>query len=221
MDDTEATSLEQIRAFLAGSGEVRFAGQGREEVYDWVEKTLVRLEYANLNKPGKGLVGRYLARMTGLSRAQVTRLIGLQRRTGRVKAAVYARTKFATRYTAVDVDLLAYVDKAHGNLSGPATRRILEREYSDYGQAAVCASVVDLGGASLPTAQQRSLSQTQHHLSTHATDADSDRRAAQTATARRAGIPAHRHRASGRSTRTQRSISHQCRRRSHAVGDRG
>jgi len=136
MDDTEATSLEQIRAFLAGSGEVRFAGQGREEVYDWVEKTLVRLEYANLNKPGKGLVRRYLARMTGLSRAQVTRLIGLQRRTGRVKAAVYARTKFATRYTAVDVDLLAYVDKAHGNLSGPATRRILEREYSDYGQAA-------------------------------------------------------------------------------------
>jgi hypothetical protein len=28
------------------------------------------------------------------------------------------------------------VDKAHGNLSGPATRRILEREYSEYNQAA-------------------------------------------------------------------------------------
>jgi transposase InsO family protein len=74
--------------------------------------------------------------MTGLSRAQLTRLIALQRRTGRVKAAVYERTKFATRYTAADVDLLAYVDKAHGNLSGPATRRILEREYVDYEQAA-------------------------------------------------------------------------------------
>ena len=34
------------------------------------------------------------------------------------------------------MDLLAYVDKAHGNLSGPATRRILEREYGEYGQAA-------------------------------------------------------------------------------------
>jgi hypothetical protein len=53
-----------------------------------------------------------------------------------VKAAVYERTKFTTRYTAADVNLLAYVDKAHGNLSGPATRRILEREHSDYGQAA-------------------------------------------------------------------------------------
>jgi hypothetical protein len=31
---------------------------------------------------------------------------------------------------------LPYVDKAHGNISGPATRHILEREYSEYGQAA-------------------------------------------------------------------------------------
>jgi hypothetical protein len=136
MDDTEATSLEQIRAFLAGSGEVRFAGQRRAEVYGWVETTLVRLQYPSLDKPGKGLVRRYLSRMTGLSRAQVTRLIAQQRRTGRVKAAVYERTKFATRYTDADIHLLAYVDKAHGNLSGPATRRILEREYSDYEQAA-------------------------------------------------------------------------------------
>ena len=136
MDDTEATSLEQIRAFLAGSDPVQFSGQRREEVYGWVEKTLVRHQYASLGRPGKGLVRRYLARMTGFSRAQVTRLITGYGQTGRVKAAAYQRTKFAVRYTAADLNLLAYVDKAHGNLSGPATRRILEREYSEYGQAA-------------------------------------------------------------------------------------
>jgi transposase InsO family protein len=136
MDDSEARSLEQIRAFLAGAGEVRFAGQRREEIYGWVEQTLVQLEYASLKRPEKGLVRSYLARMTGLSRAQATRLIAAYRKSGRVKAAAYQRTKFATRYTAADVDLLAYVDKAHGNLSGPATRRILEREYSQYGQPA-------------------------------------------------------------------------------------
>jgi hypothetical protein len=38
------------------------------------------------------------------------------------------------------VGLLAYVAKAHGNLSGPATQRILEREYVDYGQASVGSS---------------------------------------------------------------------------------
>ena len=115
---------------------MRFAGERREEVYQWVEQTLVRHEYASLKRPDKGLVRSYIARMTGLSRAQVTRLIAAYRETGRVKAVAYQRTKFATRYTAADVALLAYVDKAHGNLSGPATRRILEREYSEYDQAA-------------------------------------------------------------------------------------
>jgi transposase InsO family protein len=136
MDDTEATSLEQIRAFLGGSDSVQFSGQRREEVYGWVEKTLVRHQYASLHRPGKGLVRRYLARMTGFSRAQVTRLIAGYRQTGGVEPAVYQRTKFATRYTAADVNLLAYVDKAHSNLSGPATKRILEREHGEYGQAA-------------------------------------------------------------------------------------
>jgi transposase InsO family protein len=135
MDDTEAVSLEQVRAFLAGSGEVRFAGMRRAEVYAWVEGTLVRHEYASSGRADKGLVRQYIGRMTGLSRAQVTRLITGHRNTGRVKAVEYQRTKFATHYTPGDVTLLAYVDKAHGNLSGPATKRILEREYSEYGQA--------------------------------------------------------------------------------------
>ena len=95
-----------------------------------------RWGYAGLGRADKGVVRQYVARMTGLSRAQVTRLIAGYRRTGRVKAVEYQRRKFATRYTPADVGLLAYVDQAHGNLSGPATRRILEREYSEYGQAA-------------------------------------------------------------------------------------
>ena len=136
MDDSKTASLEQIRAFLAGSAEVQFAAQGRREVYGWIERTLVQHEYAGLDKPSKGLVRLYLMHVTGLSRAQITRLIAQQVRTGGVKAATYRRRRFPTRYTASDIGLLAYVDKAHGNLSGPATRRILEREYTEYGQAA-------------------------------------------------------------------------------------
>ena len=69
--------------------------------------------------------------MTGLGRALVTRWIAGHHRTGRVKAARYQRTQFATRYTSADVQLLAYVDKAHENLSGPATKRIIEREHNE------------------------------------------------------------------------------------------
>jgi transposase InsO family protein len=136
MDDSQATSLEQIRALVAANCVVRFAGQRREEVYRWVERTLVRLQYAGLPRSDKGIVRRYIEQMTGLSRAQVTRLITSYQRTGRVAAVPYQRTRFPTTYTSADVNLLAYVDRAHGNLSGPATRRILEREYREYGQAA-------------------------------------------------------------------------------------
>jgi hypothetical protein len=47
----KATSWEQIRAFLAGSGEVRVDGQRREEVYGWTERALVRHEYGEYGQP--------------------------------------------------------------------------------------------------------------------------------------------------------------------------
>ena len=135
MNDTEVRSLSQIEAFLTGSKAIEFAGQCRGEVYAWTERTLVQHQYAGLSREEKGLLRRYLEQMTGLSRAQITRLITSYTDSGRVKAVEYERTKFATRYTRQDVELLAYVDKSHGNLSGPATRRILEREYAEYGQS--------------------------------------------------------------------------------------
>jgi len=135
MDDSQATNIEQIRALVAANQVVRFAGQRRQEVYDWVERTLVRHQYAGLCRPDKGVLRLYLTQMTGLSRAQVTRLISGYQETGRVVVAPYERRRFPTIYTAADVDLLAYVDRAHGNLSGPATKRILEREHNEYGQA--------------------------------------------------------------------------------------
>jgi hypothetical protein len=124
MDDSAPMSLEEVRAFLAGSSEVRFAGQHRDEIYAWTGQTLVRHEYVGLSRAEKGVLRQYLARMTGLSRAQVTRLITRYAETGHVKAAAYQRSKFARIYTKADVELLAYVDKSHGNLSGPATKRI-------------------------------------------------------------------------------------------------
>jgi transposase InsO family protein len=134
MDDSQATTLKQIRALVVANSAVQFAGQRRQEVYEWVERTLARHHYAGLPRSDKGIVRLYLAQMTGLSRAQVARLISKYQETGRVIAAPYQRTRFPTTYTAADVDLLAYVDRAHGNLSGPATRRILERECNEYSQ---------------------------------------------------------------------------------------
>ena len=129
-------SLEEIRAFLVGTAPVEFAGHGRAERYAWVEQTLRQHDYGRLKRAAKGLLRRYAAKVTGLSRAQVTRLIRSYLGQGEVKPTAYQRRKFTPRYTAADVALLAYVDRAHGTLSGPATRRILEREHNEFEQAA-------------------------------------------------------------------------------------
>src|SRR5438067_7542111 len=53
---------------------------------------------------------------------------------GEVKERSYRRHRFRQRYTRADIELLASVDEAHETLSGPATRRILEREVRVYSE---------------------------------------------------------------------------------------
>src|SRR6266404_5328713 len=106
MKEGEPLSLEQIRAFVEGSGEVRFEAHNRNEVYGWVDETLRHHDYAQLRREGKGLVRRYVAKMTGLSRPQVMRLIGCFQRDGQVKPRAYRRHRFPSRYTRADIELL-------------------------------------------------------------------------------------------------------------------
>jgi transposase InsO family protein len=124
--------LEQIQAFLDGSEEMQLEGQNREEVYGWVNQTLRQQQYEGLKRSGRGLVRRYLAKMTGLSRAQITRLVTRYREGEEVKPKPYRRWRFAQRYTREDIELLAEVDEAHEALSGPATRKILQRAQYDF-----------------------------------------------------------------------------------------
>jgi len=134
MVTVEALSLESIGRFVTCSEEIRFEGENREQVYGWVEGVLIGQGYARQGRVARGLVRRYMEKMTGLSRAQVTRLIASYMASGRVQVTVYRRRRFWQRYTRADVELLASLDEAHETLSGPATRRILEREVQLYGK---------------------------------------------------------------------------------------
>jgi len=132
--EAEKLSLDQIEAFLNASEEIRFEGENREQVYGWVEQVLRQQLYQKQGRKARGLLRRYVEKMTGLSRAQVTRLIARYQANGELQPAAYRRHRFPQRYTRADIELLATVDEAHETLSGPATRRILEREYQDYGK---------------------------------------------------------------------------------------
>jgi transposase InsO family protein len=133
METEGRLSLEQIRVFLEGSDGVAFEAKNRGELYQWVHLLLREHSYDRLGRANKGLVRQYMAKMTGLGRAQVTRLIGHYLAGGEVKALVYRRRQFPSRYTGTDSELLAGVDEAHGVLSGPATQKILQREFHDFG----------------------------------------------------------------------------------------
>ncbi|MCX6903515.1 MAG: integrase [Verrucomicrobia bacterium] len=125
-------AIEQIRGFLDGSQGIDFRAGNRAEVYAFTEEVLVGQEYQCQGKRQRGWIRAFLGKATGLGAAQVTRLIRQYAETGQVRAAPSAGWRFPGKYTAADIALLAEVDRAHRRLSGPATRRILEREHGVY-----------------------------------------------------------------------------------------
>jgi hypothetical protein len=133
MNDEELRTLDQVKSFIAGSQTVKFRGLLACEKYAWIEEVLKRFRYLKLQKEGKGLIKSYLLKVTGYSRAQLTRLIRLYLQSGRIKPAKYQRHRFPQKYSAEDVALLAKTDELHGWLSGPAPKKILERENEVYG----------------------------------------------------------------------------------------
>jgi len=54
---------------------IRFEGETQAQIYHWIEQVLGRQEYHQQSRSARGLLRNYVVKMTGLSRAQVTRLI--------------------------------------------------------------------------------------------------------------------------------------------------
>ncbi len=135
MNDERLQTIEQVKQFLEGSEALEFGGVSVEERYRWIEGVLKRFQYYRLKRAQKGVIRRYIGKVSGYSRAQVSRLIGEYKRRGCLREARYRRHHFPRRYTSSDIALLARTDELHGYLSGPATKKIMEREYEVYGHA--------------------------------------------------------------------------------------
>ena len=129
-------TLDQIRAFLDGSQPFDLQIPDREQAYAFIADTLGGLRYRRLKKPDKGLVRRYLIKVSGLSRQQLTRLIAQHRRQGRLEDRRHQppARPFGKRYTPTDILALAELDTLHGTLSGPATKKLCERAFRVFGE---------------------------------------------------------------------------------------
>lgn len=138
MNEAQVRTVDQVRQVLAGTQELQFRAtqdddQGR---YDWIEAVLRRLGYRQLGRADKGAVRAYLQRLSGYSRAQLTRLVA-RWVAGKPLVKNYRAPEhaFARRYTGADVALLAEVDRAMGTLSGPATACVLRRQRDVFSDA--------------------------------------------------------------------------------------
>ena len=72
MQNLERLTLAEMQEFLAGSRSIGFRVQGREQIYRFVERVLAAQHYRRLGRRQKGIVRRFLARLSGLSRPPAT-----------------------------------------------------------------------------------------------------------------------------------------------------
>ena len=141
MNDEQLQTLAQLLAFLDGTLAVDFA-VAADERYAFIARTVRRFGYRGLKRAHKSMVLRFLERVSGYSRQQLTRLVKRgAARTPLTKRYRAPRLGFARTYTDADVRLLAQTDSLHGTLSGLATKKLMalghpvERAYSVFGDA--------------------------------------------------------------------------------------
>ena len=134
MENLGVLAPERIADFVSGSAEIEFTGQSRAERYAWLEAVLTEQQYFWLSKKHRGAVRALLSKVAGLSMPQITRLIRDYKQDGEIRPSGGGRRRFPVKYTTEDLELLVAVDRAHQRLSGPATRRIIEREWQVFGK---------------------------------------------------------------------------------------
>ena len=134
MQDEQLCTLAQLRAFLDGTAAMDLAVSG-EARYDFIARTVRRFGYARLKRADKAVVLRFLERVSGYSRQQLTRLVRRVRaQAPLLKRYRASRTSFARTFTHADVLLLAHTDTLHGTLSGLATKKLMERAFELFGE---------------------------------------------------------------------------------------
>ena len=121
-------SLEDIEKFLEGNQPVAFSVQGnKQQRYQFVCNTLVKFSYLTASKSTKGLLKRFIAKITGYSRPQVTRLIKQYRQTGKLQWHPCRSNGFKKKYQDSDISLLAKVDELHDTPCGQMVKTVCER----------------------------------------------------------------------------------------------
>jgi hypothetical protein len=87
MDDSNIASIGQIERLLSAWRGLRLKSASRTEKHNWLDSVLRRFKFHGLGRKQKGLLRRYMQQITGVSAAQLTRLIKQHLLTGNLAPA--------------------------------------------------------------------------------------------------------------------------------------
>ena len=136
MINPTALTLAEIKEFVKSRPlGIQFKSKSKLERNEWIEKIFCAHKYLQSSRSDKGILRKYIETITGVSPAQLTRLIHYYKHRGTIKPKEYKRNKFKKKYDIEEIALLADIDNAHSQLSGPATKQIIKDDYVLFGKA--------------------------------------------------------------------------------------
>jgi len=135
MNESQIKTINDIECFLQGATSTSMSLEGdKQDVYNWIERTLVRFRYLWLVKKEKGFVLRYVEQLTGYTRQHLGKLVLQYRKTGHIRHQRRRVSQgFATKYTGQDIQRLAALDQLVDDVSGTTVKTFCQREFKVFG----------------------------------------------------------------------------------------
>src|ERR1035441_1594222 len=103
MKNLERLSLAEMQELVQGSRNLTLSLEGQAAIYGFIEALLKAQQYRRLSRGQRGVVRRFLTKVSGLSRAQMTRLSAAWRKTRRVRRRPPHRPIFPRRSPSPEV----------------------------------------------------------------------------------------------------------------------
>ena len=124
-----------MEEFLQGSSHLDFQATSKQETYTWISQQVNFVKYFTRKKKEKGVVIKYLEKISGYSNIQVKKLVKKKRTQGHLKLSPIWGKKhgFKTIYSPEDIRLLAETDNLHDHPTGQSLQHTLGRAFSKFG----------------------------------------------------------------------------------------
>lgn len=133
MKDDHLISLAQLKEFAKLSNSAKFKSNSpKVETYEWIGKTLGKFRYFSLKKKERGIVKKYIMKMTGYSDGTVDKLIARKKKFGKIFVKERTQNVFTKFYEGKDIELLAEVSNVTLNQNGYALQEMCKSMYLDF-----------------------------------------------------------------------------------------